>query len=141
MRRFPVAILGCLALSAALAAVWTSCQRGSRPDDFEWMAIDENYTPKGFVEEFIKTEAEQKGILPVYIRNYDKDASILKRFRGTNFAQPTEASLNMMFPGLDGWMLVGIKYQNEKKQEVLRTVLYVEIGGKWRVGDSGTLLK
>ena len=75
------------------------------------------------------------------MRNYDKDPAILKRFRGTNFARPTEASLNLMFTGLDSWMLVGLKYQNEKKQEIQRTVLYIEIGGKWRVGDSGTLLK
>lgn len=141
MRSFPVGVLGFLALCGGLIAVTASCQRGTRPEDFEWTVIDENYTPKGPVEEFIKSDAEQKGILPVYMRNYDKDPAILKRFRGTNFARPTEASLNLMFTGLDSWMLVGLKYQNEKKQEIQRTVLYIEIGGKWRVGDSGTLLK
>ncbi len=66
---------------------------------------------------------------------------MLKRFRGTNFARPNEAALNMAFRGLGDWMLVDLKYKNEKDQDVQRTVLYVEIGGTWRVGDSGTLLK
>jgi hypothetical protein len=38
-------------------------------------------------------------------------------------------------------MLIDLKYTNEKGQEVLRTVLYVQIEGNWRVGDSGSLLK
>jgi predicted nucleotidyltransferase len=47
----------------------------------------------------------------------------------------------MAFPDLEDWMLIDIKYKNEKDQEILRTVLYVLIEGNWRVGDSGTLLK
>jgi hypothetical protein len=38
-------------------------------------------------------------------------------------------------------MLIDIKYMNEKDQEILRTVLYVEVEGNWRVGDSGSLLE
>ena len=47
----------------------------------------------------------------------------------------------MAYPGLEDWMLIDIKYKNEKGQEVLRTVLYVQVEGTWRVGDSGNFLK
>ena len=117
------------------------CRKGSRADDYQWIEIDENYRPQNYVEEFIKSDSEQKGIFPVSIRNYGKDISILRRFRGTNFAKPNEAALKMAFPDIEDWMLIDIKYKNEKGQEVLRTVLYVQVEGNWRVGDSGTLLK
>lgn len=138
MRRYPIPIL---ALTVFLAGGLADCGRGSEPEDFEWTTIDEYSTPANYIEQFIKDDAEQKGILPVYIRNYGRDPDVLKRFRGTNFARPNEAALNMAFRGLGDWMLVDLKYKNEKEKEVQRTVLYVEIGGSWRVGDSGTLLK
>jgi hypothetical protein len=40
---------------------------------------------------------------------------------------------------MDDWMLVGLKYENEKGFEVLRTILYIEVNGAWKVGDSGRL--
>lgn len=117
------------------------CKKGARSEEYQWVTIDENYVPQNFIEEFIKSDSEQKGIFPIYIKNYDKDKSILRRFRGSNFAQPNEAALNMAFQGLEDWMLVDLKYNNEKGQEVLRTVLYVKVEGDWRVADSGSLLK
>jgi len=135
-----VLIVMLLAASAYMVSS-PACRKGSRADDFQWTQIDENYTPQNYVEEFIKNDSEQKGIFPVNIRNYGKDVSILRRFRGTNFAKPNEASLKMAFPDLEDWMLIDIKYKNEKDQEILRTVLYVQVEGNWRVGDSGTLLK
>ncbi len=127
--------------AAAFIAGSSGCRKGAQADDYQWTTIDENYTPQNYVEEFIKNDSEQKGIFPVSIRNYGKDTSILRRFRGTNFAKPSEAALNMAFPDLEDWMLIDIKYKNEKDQEVLRTVLYVQLEGNWRVGDSGGLLK
>jgi hypothetical protein len=141
MRMFLTPVVAVFAFAAVLAAGLTSCGPGSTPEDFEWTTIDEYYTPANYIEEFIKADAEQKEILPVYLRSYGKDPAILKRFRGTNFARPNEAALNMAFRGLGDWLLVDLKYKNEKDQDVQRTVLYVEIGGSWRVGDSGTLLK
>jgi hypothetical protein len=126
---------------AAFLAASSACRKGAQADDYQWTTIDENYSPKNYVEEFIKNDSEQKGLFPVEIRNYGKDVSILRRFRGTNFAKPNEAALNMAFPGLEDWMLIDIKYKNEKDKEVLRTVLYVQVEGAWRVGDSGGLLK
>jgi hypothetical protein len=125
----------------ALVAASDGCRKGSRADDYEWTTIDEDYTPRNFVEEFIKNDSEQKGLFPVQIRNYGQDASVLRRFRGTQFAKPNAAALNMAYPDLEDWMLVDLKYTNEKGQEVLRTVLYVQLEGSWRVGDSGSLLK
>lgn len=130
-----------LLVAAVFIAGPAGCRKGSQADNYQWTTIDENYTPQNYVEQFIKNDSEQKGIFPVSIRNYGKDVSILRRFRGTNFARPNVAALNMAFPGLEDWMLVDIKYKNEKDQEVLRTVLYVQVEGNWRVGDSGSLLK
>jgi hypothetical protein len=129
------------ALAATMFFAASACQKGTKAEDFAWITIDENYTPQNYIEEFIKSDSEQKGLFPVYIKNYGKDKSILGRFRGGNFAKPNEAQLNMAFAGLEDWMLIDIKYNNEKNQEVLRTVLYVQIEGTWRVGDSGSLLK
>jgi hypothetical protein len=128
-------------VTALLAAAPVSCNKGSRADEFPWITIDESYVPRNPIEEFIKTDSAQRGVLPVYIKDYDRDKSILRRFVGSNFARPNQAALNMAFKGLEDWMLVDIKYNNEKGQEVLRTVLYVKIDGQWRVGDSGTLQK
>jgi len=141
MKSRPGVFIIILLVGAAFIAGSSGCKRGAKTDDYEWITIDENYTPKNYVEEFIKNDSEQKGIFPVSIRNYGKDTSILRRFRGTNFARPNEAALNIAFPDLEDWMLIDIKYKNEKDQEVLRTVLYVQVEGSWRVGDSGSFLK
>ena len=141
MKSWPGILIFTLIVGVAFIAGSGGCRKGSQTDDYEWTTIDENYTPQNYVEEFIKNDSEQKGIFPVNIRNYAKDVSILRRFRGTNFAKPNEAALNMAFPDLEDWMLIDIKYKNEKDQEILRTVLYVQVEGSWRVGDSGSFLK
>lgn len=119
----------------------TGCRKGGTVDDYEWVTIDEFYTPRNYIEDFIKSDSEEKGIFPVNIRNYGQDPSILRRFRGTQFAKPSAAALNMAYPELEDWMLVDIKYKNERDQEVQRTVLYIRMEGSWRVGDSGRLLE
>jgi len=105
----------------------------------EWTTMDEYYTPKDLVEDFIQQDAAAKDIFPVSIRNYGNDKSILKRFRGSRFAGPTEAQLKMMFKGMEDWKLIDIKYKDEKDREVQRSVLYVYFDGEWSVGDSGLL--
>ena len=141
MKSGPAVLIIILFVAAASVVGLAGCRKGSKADDYQWTTIDEYYTPQNYVEEFIKNDSEQKGIFPVYIRNYKKDVSILRRFRGTNFAKSSEAALKMAYPDLEDWMLIDIKYKNEKDQEVLRTVLYVLVEGNWKVGDSGTLLK
>jgi hypothetical protein len=109
--------------------------------EYDWTIIDEYYTPKDLVEDFIKQDATAKDNLPVNIINYGDDQAILRRFRGKRFAGPTEAQLRMMFNGLEDWKLVDIQYKTEKEQEIRRTVLYVYLNGEWSVGDSGELTK
>ncbi len=109
--------------------------------EYEWTIINESYTPKDQVEDFIKQDAIAKNNLPVNIINYGDDQSILRRFRGKRFAGPSEAQLQMMFKGLEDWKLVDIQYKTEKDQEIRRTVLYVYLNGEWSVGDSGELTK
>ncbi len=110
-------------------------------DAYEWKTMDESYQPADYVEQFIKDDAAAKGIFPVEIRNYGKNADVLKRFVGKNFARSSVSSVDMAFPGLDDWTLVDIRYKNERQQEIARTILYVSVKNQWRVGDSGTLTK
>jgi len=131
-------LLAAFVLLAALAAVRCG---GPKRDAVPWVTMDESYAPKNAVEEFIKSDAEVRDALPVEIRNYGRDKSVLARFKGRQFAEPTENVLNMFFKGLDDWMVVDIKYKNDKERDVQRTMLYVLAAGRWTVGDSGTLLK
>jgi len=112
---------------------------GKSGQEQEWTTMDEYYTPKDPVEDFIRQDAASKAIFPVSIKNYGNDKSILKRFRGSRFAGPTEAQLKMMFKGLEEWKLIDIKHKDEKEREIRRTVLYVYFNGEWSVGDSGSL--
>ena len=109
--------------------------------DYPWTTVDAAYVPKNPVEEFIKNDADVRGALPVAIRNYGRDAKVLKKFKGRQFARPTENVLALFFKGLDDWMLVDIKYKTETEREAQRTVLYVFADKQWKVADTGTLLK
>jgi hypothetical protein len=111
----------------------------ARQTDYEWIVMDESYYPRDYVERFILNEAEAKGYLPVSIKNYGKDKTVLRKFKGRNFAGPKEVELNMMFPGLDDWKLIELKYKDEREREIVRAVLYVCINDNWKVGDSGTV--
>jgi hypothetical protein len=113
----------------------------SQKTDFEWVVIDEYYTPKNFIEGFIKNDAEARGLLPVSIRNYGKNEEYLKKFRGKNFAGPKKAQLDMMFKDMEDWMLIEMKYKHDKEHEIRRTNLYILIKEEWRLGDTGILVK
>ncbi len=110
-------------------------------DEFSWITVDEAYVPHNAVEQFVKDDAVQKGLLPIFIKDYGKSPAVLKKFKGTRFAGANTTVLEMSFPGLDDWMIIDIKYQNEDERQVARTILYVEIKGQWQVGDSGSLMK
>lgn len=115
--------------------------KGGAVEEQTWTVLDEASTPRGAVEEFIKADAANRGALPVFIRNYGRDLKVLKRFKGRQFAQPTESVLALFFKGLDDWMLVDIRIKGENDREAVRTMLYILAAGQWKVGDSGTLLK
>jgi len=106
-----------------------------------WVTIDENYQPRDPVEVFIKQDSANRSLLPVSIINYGNDEAVLKRFKGSNYAMPKPAVLRMFFKGLRDWKVVDLKYLNEKKREVNRTILYVLDGEAWKVADSGSLIK
>jgi len=106
---------------------------------YEWTRIDENYYPQDFIEEFIKGDAEEKGMFPVLLKNYGRDLKVLKRFRGKNFAGPGETQLKLRFRNLEDWQLVELKYTTETGQETQRAVLYVQENGDWKVGDNGVI--
>jgi hypothetical protein len=130
--------IAALILLAALAAVRCG---GTKAEAVPWVTIDESYAPRNAVETFIKSDAEVRGALPVEIRNYGRSAKVLGRFKGRQFAQPSENVLVLFFKGLDDWMVVDIKYKSESERDVQRTVLYVLSAGRWTVGDTGTLMK
>lgn len=111
----------------------------TRSSDYEWVTIDEYYEPRDVIEEYIKQDALRQGVFPVEIRNFGRDARVLKAFRGSRFAGPNPTVLSMTWPGLEDWMLVEIKYPHEIGRDVERTVLYIKIRGQWTVGDSGNV--
>jgi hypothetical protein len=92
-----------LAFDALVAAAWFGLKAlkggAGGAAAVDWVTIDESYAPKNAVEEFIKNDAEVRGALPVEIRNYGRDKKVLGRFKGRQFAQPTENILNMFFKG------------------------------------------
>ena len=146
-RSFRIAIIIIIALIVILVGgyfiynVFFGKPSTSGGHEYEWTTMDEYYTPKDSVEEYILSDAEARGTLPVSIINYGDDESVLRRFRGSRFAGPTEAQLKMMFKGMEEWKLIDIKYQDDKERDIERTVLYVYMNGEWSVGDGGHLAK
>jgi len=148
-------ILGFFLILAALTIGGPfACKgKGGESAQYQWVTIDQNYAPKNAVEEFIKNDAEIRDYFPIQIKNYGNDPKILKRFKGTRFAQATKNVLGLFFQGLEDWMVVDIKWKVKEKpkegqeeapkpeREAQRTMLYVYAGGKWTVADNGTLLE
>ena len=113
---------------------------GSASGAQAWVTIDETYVPRDDVEMFIKTDAENRGALPVYISNYGADKRILGRFKGRQYVKPRPNELAMLNSGLEDWMVMDIRYTSESEREIVRTVLYFKVKGVWKVGDSGLLV-
>jgi len=144
MNRFVKYLIIFLAVDIVLVGLYFAFKGGGKSRspllDYEWVEINDYYTPEDYVEEFIKNDAMQRDALPVSIKNYGKNQAILKRFRGKNFAKPRETDLRMMYRGLEDWKLIDLKFK-ERDREVLRTILYIMIKGEWSVGDTGTLVR
>ncbi len=118
-----------------------SMRGGDGGREAAWKVIGESYEPANAVEEFIKSDAVNRGSLPVMVRDHGRDAKTLRRFKGRQFAQPSEKVLALFFKGLDDWMIMDIKYTADNGREATRTILYVLDGGQWKVGDTGTLVE
>jgi len=130
-----VMIVGYLSLKSL-----SSRSQATQESELGWTVIDEYYSPKNFIEGFIRDDAESRGLLPVSIRNFGASEKHLKKFRGKNFAGPKKAELVMMFRDMEEWMLVEIKYKDDRQHEIKRTNLYILIKEEWRLGDTGTLV-
>lgn len=113
----------------------------SAADEYEWQTVDAAYAPRDTIEAFIKDDAEKKGVWPVFLRNFGRSEDVLRQFQGTEFARPKAAVLGLLFPGLDDWKLVELRYTGEKGRDVRQAVLYVMVKGAWRVADRGQLRK
>jgi hypothetical protein len=105
----------------------------------DWVTMDEAYQPAAEVEQFIKTDAEANGLLPLQFRNFGRSPAVLKRFRGAKLVGAGVAVLEMQFKDLQDWAVVELWVKTADGREIRRTVLYVLTGNAWKVGDSGRL--
>jgi hypothetical protein len=108
--------------------------------DFAWTTMDAAYQPATELEQSIKTDYEEKGLLPFQFRNYGRNAAVLKKFRGSKLVGAGVSVLEMTFKGLEDWAVVDIWIKGEDNREIRRTVLYVLSENAWRVADSGRLV-
>jgi hypothetical protein len=108
--------------------------------DFAWTTMDAASQPTTELEQSIKTDYEEKGLLPFQFRNYGRNAAVLKKFRGSKLVGAGVPVLEMTFKGLEDWAVVDIWIKGEDNREIRRTVLYVLHENAWKVADSGRLV-
>jgi hypothetical protein len=104
-----------------------------------WVTINESYQPASELEQFVKTDAEENGLLPLQFRSFGRSAAVLKKFRGAKLVGASVAVLEMQFKDLEDWAIGEIWIKTEDGREIRRTVLYVLTSNAWKVGDSGRL--
>jgi len=105
----------------------------------EWATMDASYQPATELEEYIKTDYDEKGLLPLQFRNFGPSAAVLKKFRGSKLAGGGVSVLEMTFQGLEDWALVEVWFKGEEGREIRRTILYILTENAWKAGDSGRL--
>ena len=108
--------------------------------DFAWTTLDASYQPATELEQFIKTDYEEKGLLPFQFRNFGRSAAVLKKFRGSKLVGAGVSVLEMTFKGLEDWAVVDIWIKGDDNRENRRTVLYVMRENELKVADSGRLV-
>ena len=105
----------------------------------DWVTMAASYQPATELEAFIKTDYEEKELLPLQFRNFGRDPAVLKKFRGARLAGAGVSVLEMQFKGLEDWSVVEIWFKGEEGREIRRTILYVLTDSAWKAGDSGRL--
>jgi hypothetical protein len=105
----------------------------------DWVTMDANDQPATELEQFIKTDYEEKELLPLQFRNFGRNAAVLKKFRGSKLVGGGVSVLEMTFKGLEDWAIVDIWFKGEQGREIRRTVLYILTANTWKAGDSGHL--
>jgi len=108
--------------------------------DFVWTTMDAYYQPATELEQSIKTDYDEKDLLPFQFRNYGRNAAVLKKFRGSKFVGAGVPVLEMTFKGLEDWAVVDIWIKREDNREIRRTDLYILRENEWKVADSGRLV-
>jgi len=108
--------------------------------DFAWITMDAYYQPATELEQSIKTDYEEKNLLPFQFRSYGRNAAVLKKFRGSKLVGAGVPVLEMTFKGLEDWAVVDIWIKGEDNREIRRTVLYTLLENEWKVADSGRLV-
>jgi len=108
--------------------------------DFAWTTMEADYQPATELEQSIKTDYEEKGLLPFQFRNYGRTAAVLKIFRGSKLVGAGVPVLEMTFKGLEDWAVVDIWIKGVDNREIRRTVLYILHENEWKVADSGRLV-
>jgi hypothetical protein len=106
----------------------------------DWVTRDASYRPATELEEFIKSDYEEKELLPLQFRNFGRDPAVLKKFRGAKLVGAGVSVLEMQFKGLEDWSIVEIWFKGEEGREIRRTILYVLTDSAWKAGDSGRLV-
>jgi hypothetical protein len=107
---------------------------------YDWVTMDAYAQPATELEQFIKTDYDEKGLLPIQYRNYGRNSAILKKFRGSKLVGASVSVLEMTFKGPEDWAVVDIWIRGEDNRDIRRTVLYVLSENKWKVVDSGRLV-
>jgi hypothetical protein len=105
----------------------------------EWTTLDAYYQAATELEQYIKTDYEEKGVLPIQFRNYGRSSAVLKNFRGSKLVGAGVSVLEMTFKGLEDWAVVDLWIKGDDGRDLRRTVLYILQEGAWKVGDSGRL--
>jgi hypothetical protein len=142
----PLRMLVIFLLIDAVAVGVYFLAKGSGPGadptkDFVWTTMDVYYQPATELEQSIKTDYEEKGLLPFQFRNYGRTAAVLKKFRGSKLVGAGVPVLEMTFKGLEDWAVVDIWIKGENNREIRRTVLYILLENEWKVADSGRLVE
>jgi hypothetical protein len=106
-----------------------------------WATMDVSAQPATELEQFIKTDYEEKGLLPIQYKNYGRNAAVLKKFRGAKLVGASVSVLEMTFRDQEDWALVDLWIRGEDNRDIRRTVLYVLSGNAWKVGDSGRIVE
>jgi hypothetical protein len=110
----------------------------SKTSSYQWIEMTENYNPKDTIEEFIYQDARKQELFPVYIKNYGRNFNLLKNFVGKKLYKPSRTELEFVFPDLQDWHLIELKYDvKDRDREFRRTVLYIQERDEWKVGDAG----
>ena len=112
---------------------------GDPAQAYDWATMDAYYQPATELEQFVKDDYEERGLLPLQFRNFGRDQAVLKKFRGSKLVGAGVPVLEMTFKGLEDWAVVDLRIKSGEDREIRRAVLYVLTANAWKVGDSGRL--